>query len=471
MDKPERLSWRKPTLAPHKTQVANKFGGVLQRISRSDVDGVGIGGLIERHGSPLFIVSEARLRENVRRLIRPFATRYPKVRFGWSYKTNYLNAVCATLHQEGAWAEVVSDFEYEKARALGVPGSRILFNGPYKSEAVLRRAVEEGSHIHVDHIDELYLLDEVARTHVERQGAPGARFPVTLRLNFDTGFAEPWGRFGFNVETGEAIHAARRVAASHALELRGLHSHIGTFILDPRAYVSQVKTMVAFMEQAKTELGASIDTLDIGGGFASLNSLQGVYQPPEQIVPSIEQYAESICSALMKATRARSARKQSLPTLVLETGRAVVDDAEVLVTSVVGTKNLPDGRRAAVLDAGVNALFTGLWYNHDVKLVRPLEGVAGETVLYGPLCMNIDVMRHSIMLPPLKVGDALVFEPAGAYNNTQWMQFICYRPAVVMIDQNGVAHVVRKAEDLATMNALEAVPAHLADPFPNGIPD
>jgi diaminopimelate decarboxylase len=113
MDKPERLAWRKPTLAPHKTQVANKFGDVLQRISRPDVDGVGIGGLIERHGSPLFIVSEARLRENARRLIRAFATRYPKVRFGWSYKTNYLNAVCAALHQEGAWAEVVSDFEYE----------------------------------------------------------------------------------------------------------------------------------------------------------------------------------------------------------------------------------------------------------------------------------------------------------------------------------------------------------------------
>jgi diaminopimelate decarboxylase len=75
------------------------------------------------------------------------------------------------------------------------------------------------------------------------------------------------------------------------------------------------------------------------------------------------------------------------------------------------------------------------------------------------------------MLPPLKVSDALVFAPAGAYNNTQWMQFICYRPAVVMIDQNGVAQVIRKAEGLATMNALEAVPAHLADPFPHGIPD
>ena len=233
--------------------------------------------------------------------------------------------------------------------------------------------------------------------------------PVTIRLNFDTGYSEPWSRFGFNLETGEALDAARRIAASNHLKLTGLHSHIGTFILDVRAYAAQIRIMTGFMEEVENETGCLIESLDIGGGFASRNTLQGTYLPPEQVVPTIEQYAETITTTLMQATRGRAASGKSLPTLILESGRAVVDDAESLVTSVVGTKRLADGRRAIIVDAGVNLLFTGFWYNHDFKPTTPLQGIAEETVLYGPLCMNIDVLRHSIMLAPLNVGDVLMF--------------------------------------------------------------
>ena len=153
------------------------------------------------------------------------------------------------------------------------------------------------------------------------------------------------------------------------------------------------------------------------------------------------------------------------------TGRAVVDDAEILVTTVVGGKRLPDGRRAAILDAGVNLLFTAFWYNHEVKPLRPLDGIAEETVLYGPLCMNIDLVRASIMLPPLNVGEPLIIRPAGAYNNTQWMQFIQYRPAVVMVTEAGRVELIRAAEHLETITELEAMPPTLADPFPKGLPE
>lgn len=77
-------------------------------------------------------------------------TRYPKVQFAWSYKTNYMNAVCRIFHQEGSWAEVVSGFEYEKALKNGVPGNKIIFNGPIKSDAELIKAAQNGSLIHID---------------------------------------------------------------------------------------------------------------------------------------------------------------------------------------------------------------------------------------------------------------------------------------------------------------------------------
>lgn len=458
-------AWTKPVLTAHGAGGMNKFGKVRAQPHQSDIDGVAIAPLLEQYGSPLFIVSEKTLRDNVRRLKRAFATRWPRVRHGWSYKTNYLGAVCNVLHQEGSWAEVVSDFEYHKARALGVPGARIIFNGPWKPNAVLEQAIVEGATINIDHLDELYAIETIAR----RLGRE--RVPVGIRLNFDTGYTEAWTRFGFNIESGAAGDAARRIAASKWLRLTGLHSHIGTFVLDLRAYAAQARIMAAFMDTTERETGCSIEYLDIGGGFASRNALQGVYLPPEELVPGFEQYAEAITDALLEATRARVAAGKPLPVLVLETGRAVVDDAETLVTRVVANKRLPDGRRAAILDAGVNLLFTAYWYNHEVKPLRPLDGIAEETALYGPLCMNIDVVRAAAMLPPLDVGEPLAIGPVGAYNNTQWQQFIQYRPAIVMVTAAGEVELIRAAERLETVNAQERVPASVAQPFPQGLPE
>lgn len=451
----EQKTWSKPTLTPHRIGALNKFGNLSGGQYQDSFEGVNIASLLEEYGSPLFILSEKRLRNNVRKLLRAFETRYSNVTYSWSYKTNYLAAVCNTLHQEGAWAEVVSAFEYEKARQLGVPAEKILFNGPHKQRPILERVVEEGARIHLDHLDELYLLEDVA-AQAKKQ------VDVTMRLNFDTGFTEPWSRFGFNIESGQAMDAARILGESEHLNLAGLHSHLGTFVLDPRAYAAQVRIMCAFMDEVESKTGCAIESIDIGGGFASMNSLQGTYLPPEQVVPSFDQYAEAICNALNDATRERDLQGKRRPRLILESGRAVVDDTEILVTSVVANKRMPDSRRSVVLDGGVNILFTGFWYNHQVTPTRALEGVPEDTVLYGPLCMNIDVMRSSVLLPPLNVGDALVFSPVGAYNNTQWMQFIEYRPNVVMVhaDDQQVS-VVRHAEDLHVVTAPESIPAHL----------
>lgn len=446
--------WVKPLIKTHKAGYLNKFGNIGHYGVQDNIDGVAVDELVANHGSPLFVVSENTLRKNYQRLHKAFASRYPRVTFGWSYKTNYMGAVCNILHQEGAWAEVVSSFEYQKAMALGVPGDKIIFNGPHKTREALELAVENESQIHIDHLDELYLLEDIAREK-------NKIVDVGIRLNFDTGFTEPWSRFGFNIESGQAIDAAWRIKSGQQLKLTSLHCHIGTFILEPRAYAAQVKTMCEFMQQAETETGCIIETIDVGGGFASHNALQGIYLPPEQVVPSIEQYAETICDTLLSLTHTRESQGYNRPTLMLETGRALVDDAEVLITKVIANKRLPDGRRAVIVDAGVNILFTAFWYNHHITPTRLLEGVAEETVIYGPLCMNIDVIRQSIMLPPVNEGDTLVISPVGAYNNTQWMQFIDYRPNIALIHGDEQVSIIREKEDLAYVSQLEKIPDHL----------
>ena len=384
--------WSKPSITSLRSGLLNKFGNVRQNLWQDAIDGVPVAQLLQQHGSPLFCISERRLRDNARHIKRAFATRYPRVQFGWSYKTNYLGAVCNVLHQEGSWAEVVSKFEYEKARALGVPGHAILFNGPHKPRDILIKAIAEGARIHVDHLDELYLLEELAQ-------AAGRKVGIAIRLNFDTGFTEPWSRFGFNLESGQAMDAAWRIAASSHLQLVGLHSHIGTFILEPRAYAAQVKLLCGFMNQVEEKTHCHIEYLDVGGGFASMNSLQGVYLPPEQMVPTVDQYADAICTTLLEATHERASRSGERPLLVLEPGRAVVDDSEVLIASVIANKRLPDGRRGVILDAGVTMPGRGL--GHGAQIAAVVLGKTDELLeLFNP--------RTGFVILPLRAAQVIL---------------------------------------------------------------
>jgi diaminopimelate decarboxylase len=430
----------RPTIRRQFMGHANKFGGLAVPDPVISIDGVSVAALVREYGSPLFVFSEATLRRKVRELNHAFTTRYPRFQAAWSYKTNYLDAVCRVFHDEGSWAEVVSAFEYEKARHNGIPGNRILFNGPYKPYAVLKRAVEENARIHVDHLDEL--LDLLALA-----GELGRPVPLTLRLNMDTGTYPSWDRFGFNLESGQALEAVRRIAASDGrLRLAGLHCHIGTFMLEAAPYKRAAQKLAAFWKKAVEEFGQPLEYLDMGGGFASANRLKGQYLSGAAMLPSFDQYAEAITAALYEGFAPHEP-----PMLFLETGRALVDEAGFLVASVVANKTTPDGRRALVIDAGVNLLFTAYWYDITAAPATHHAGAWEEVSIHGPLCMNIDKVRDNCLLPNLQRGEQVVLHPVGAYNVTQWLQFIEMRPAVVMIDGQGRPVLIRRAEQLADL--------------------
>ncbi|MBK8999782.1 MAG: diaminopimelate decarboxylase [Myxococcales bacterium] len=441
--------YERPVIVRHALGGRSKFGAVTAPRVVDAVEGVRVSELVEAHASPLFVFSERILRDRIRELSEQMARRFSSFTLAWSYKTNYLDAVCKVFHSEGAWAEVVSGMELEKALHAGIPGHQIAFNGPGKSEKELERAFREGVRVHLDHLDELVLAERVA----ERLGVQPS---VGLRVNISELPVPSWDRFGFNIENGTALSAARRLERGGQLRLDTLHCHIGTFILDPDAYRLEARALARFARLLETELGTRIETLDLGGGFASHNTLHQQYLPGEEITPSFGQYVEKIAQGLDEGLD--GAR---VPRIVLETGRALVDDAAVLVSTVLGTKRLVDGRRAVILDAGVNILPTAWWYRHDVYPAQESRGAAEPAVFFGPLCMNIDVVRDGISFPPLVAGDRVVIGHVGAYNVTQWMQFITARPNVVLISTRGEHAVIRRAETVQTLLDQEVVPAWL----------
>lgn len=415
-----------------------------------DIGGIPVKQLLRDYGSPLFILEENAIRNTYRKAKDAFESRYPAVQFAWSYKTNYLDAVCQIYHQEGSWAEVVSGFEYQKALANGVDGRQIIFNGPDKSPEDLKLAVENHSYIHIDHFEELYSLIKVAESSTNRPR-------VAIRVNMDTGIFPRWDRFGFNLENGEAMEAVKQIIESGKLDLMGLHTHIGTYIISVNAYRTAAEKMAALALSIERELKHQIRYIDMGGGFASLNTLKGAYHSAADTTPTFDQYAEAITGAITRAGFDPSA----MPMLILETGRALIDDAGYLAGTVLAVKRLSDGRKNLVFDFGVNLLFTSFWYDHEIHPVEEQNGFTEDATLFGPLCMNIDQLRDQTRMPLLKQGDQVVVKRVGAYNMTQWMQFITYRPNIILISPEGSAHLIRKAENLESIRSSEETPSHL----------
>jgi diaminopimelate decarboxylase len=448
----QKIRYERPFIKKLETGMPNKFGMKTEYIPLTHIDNVGIADTIKKYGSPVFIISERTVRNNYQEAYRAFTTRYPKVQFAWSYKTNYLNALCHVLHQEGSWAEVVSGFEYDKARNNGVPGSKILFNGPDKSDEDLKKAIENSSPIHIDHLDELYSVIQMAKSIKKK-----AR--VAIRVNMDTGVYPMWDRFGFNYENGSAWDALNKIMQSDSLELIGLHCHIGTFMLSAQAYGIAASKMADLLVHVHKKFDHQIKYIDMGGGFASTNTLKGSYLQGMDISPSFDDYAEAISSALLNS----DLDPDNMPLLILETGRALVDNAGYIAGTVLSNKRLSDGRRATIVDFGVNILFTSYWYNHRVSPVQDFSHYTEDTVIFGPLCMNIDVIRESVSLPILKKGDHLVVHHVGAYNMTQWMQFITLRPRILLIDTKSEVHVIREKESPDYISQLENVPGYLKE--------
>ena len=440
----KKRKYIKPLIKQVNPTFMDKYGGSVKDFRiRKEIDGYPVEELTKKYGSPLFVFSEKDIEEKYKELITAFKSRYPKFKLGWSYKTNYLNEICKIYHKLGSIAEVVSEFEYEKARKLGIDGQDIIFNGPYKPKEALKTAVLEGAKIHIDHWYEINDLEEIAKEL-------DINIPVAIRTNMDIGVYPQWNRFGFNIDNGEAYAAIKRIYEGKRLYLTGLHTHIGTFMLSPEPYKVAAEEIMKLKNLIEKDFGYKIEYIDLGGGFASKNRLKGVYQPPEIIVPNIEEYAEAITTGIMENLEGKEP-----PLLYLETGRHLIDEAGYLLTTVWAEKLLPNGVKSYIVDAGINLLYTAFWYNFKIEINNKKDSFLYPSIINGPLCMNIDVLAENIELPPLDRGDILTLSPVGAYSVTQWMQFIRYRPSVILIRKDGKIDLIRRSEKLEDITTPE----------------
>ncbi len=412
------------------------------------IDDVPAKELIREYGTPLFVISEKQIKQNYNRSYKAFSSRYPKSLIAYSYKTNYLPAVCDILHREGAGAEVVSGFELFLARKLGVPPSKIIFNGPGKTDQEIKMLIDEGvALVNVDSIDELDRINQIAE-------GKGEIVDVGIRVKPNIADFFVWPKFGLDIDRW-AFEAYKRASELANINVVGIHAHIGTQICETSPYVESIRQMTKLMHEVNAKLGIEFEFIDIGGGFG-VPGFTPIYPFEEAIEnpATIDQFAESISETLLS-----SISDYDLPelTLVLEPGRILITDPVVLLTMVEGTKIVGKNTKTVMVDGGINLIHFAPSYYHRILPVMN-GGDEREVVdICGPLCMQLDVLGVNRELPVLKRGDFLAMLDAGAYSISLSQQFIRPRPPVVLVD-GGEGRLVRRGERFEDIFGLDVLP-------------
>lgn len=388
----------------------------------------------KRHGPAFYIADVARFGATVTRLLDAFRHRYPSTSLAYSYKTNYLPAFIRRAHDLGAWSEVVSRFEYDYARGLGIEGERILFNGPIKSEEDIGLAFADGARVQADS------LEEVARL-VSTRG-PSAPAAVGLRCNL--GSNTPGSRFGIVLESADGRAAIRAIDGAPHLRLASLHAHHSA---DRSADILRERAERLIVLHRSVLGGRPLDFIDVGGGLASAMepALAAQFAEPP---PSHVEYADAIAGTFARAYAT------SGPGLMIEPGIGVLGDALQFVARVEGFKDLQGGRFAVL----AGSVFNVKPLRHGINLpasvaARPGAGRRpGPHDLVGFTCMEKSVdLLHRDWPEPLAVGDYVVVRNVGAYTTVLNAPFIRGTPAVLALESGRPGRLLRRASTAADL--------------------
>ena len=317
--------------------------------------GIPLTDLISEWGSPLHIVDAQALQENVRRYSKAPASAASGCEIYYSYKSNPIPGVLSLMHGLGVGAEVISPYELWLARRLGLPPERIIYNGPGKSAESIREAVELGLQlINMNHAEEIDRIAPIAH-------GLGKRPRVGLRI--DTG--EGWSsQFGVPVSGGAAMAAFAKAWATGVLDVVGLHAHMGGMLHSKEQLFRAVDAVLDFTRALEDELQLSLEILDFGGSLATPTvcniasfdkRLSRTFhrEPP---VPNadgslrIEEYVDCLIGRVNESYRQRG---RPVPRIFIEPGRGMTGNTQMLVASVITTKQTHEADYL-VLDAGIN---------------------------------------------------------------------------------------------------------------------
>jgi diaminopimelate decarboxylase len=375
------------------------------------------------YGDSFYLLDIRQFESNYREFLHAFRSIYPKSNIGYSYKTNYTPRLCQSVNSLGGYAEVVSQMEYDIAIGVGVPPSRIIFNGPLKEKENIENAIRAGSLVNLDSLQEVFIVEALARRW------PDLQIAVGLRCNFDIG-TNRISRFGFDVEAGELDYAFNTFKSLNNCVIEGLHCHFATSHRSLESYGLRTKNILELSEHYFKDQPPRF--IDVGGGFFGKMS-ETLSQQFDCPIPSYQDYAEVI------ATQFRNRfSPDSGPELILEPGVAIVADVMKFVGKVVTVKTVRS-RKIALVTGSIQNIKPTLtdkkkplivYKNHDNGIQGKIMGLVD---LVGYTCMEHDCLYEDYQ-GEIGIGDYVVFENVGAYTTVFKPPFIRPNPPIITYD-------------------------------------
>ena len=392
---------------------------------RLSIGGCDLIELAERYGTPLFVYDEAHLRARCREAVAAFGE-------GVTYASKaFLCVAMARLaHEEGMHIDVATGGELHVALAAGVPAERLVLHGNNKSTDELRMARGAGvGRIVVDSFDE---LDRLAQLHGEDGLVPKVLIRATPGVEAHTHEFVRTGqddsKFGFGVAAGDAARAVARAQDTPAVELVGIHMHIGSQVFVADFFHQAVHVVAPWVR----ELG--LPELSIGGGL-------GVAYVEGEEAPSLTDWGTAVVEACRQAgIEAR---------VTAEPGRSIVAQAAVTLYQVGTIKEIPGLRTYLSVDGGMSDNPRPVLYGsgYEAFLVRDADAERPRQVtIVGKHCESGDVLVRNAHVPAdTAVGDILATPVTGAYGHSMGSNYNkVTRPAVVFVRDGQAREVVRR---------------------------
>jgi diaminopimelate decarboxylase len=406
------------------------------------VGGVAVADLVAEHNTPAYVLDE----DDFRARARAFRDGFADYDVYYAGKAFLCTAVAAWVAEEGLHLDVCSDGELTVALRAGVDPARIGYHGNNKAHAELRRAVVAGvGRIVVDSFTE---VDRLAQITAELGTAQGVMVRVTAGVEAHTheyiATAHEDQKFGFSITSGDAFEAVRRVHEAPGLELRGLHSHIGSQIFDSSGFEIAAKRVLRLHARVGADLGVTMPEMDLGGGFGIAYTTQDDPTDPARLALEMTEIVRQECRGL----------GIEAPRLSIEPGRAIVGPSMCTVYTVGTVKPVTlDGgavRTYVSVDGGMSDNIRTALYDADYSCTLAGRASAAAPVLsrvVGKHCEAGDIVVRDEFLPGDVVpGDLLAVPGTGAYCRSMASNYNhALRPPVIAV-RDGAARILLRRE-------------------------
>src|SRR5919112_1154457 len=404
---------RRSTMSALAVSHVYPLGSRLNERGRLEVGGCDVVELAREFGTPAYVYAEDDMRARARSFVEAFRTRTEHFEVIYASKAFPCTAAYRLFAEEGLSADVASGGELHMALAAGMDPKRLYMHGNNKSPAELDYAIESGlGHIVVDSFDEIERLRGRGQRVLLRV-TPGIE-PTTHEF-IQTGQVD--SKFGFQIDE---VGPATQACATAGLELRGLHAHIGSQILDVDVFEKLGELLSAMGE---------FPLLNLGGGL-------GIAYTAEDRPPSIEEYVEALI---------RHAPDDV--TVLCEPGRALVGNAGVTVYTVGTVKRIPDVRTYVSVDGGMSDNLRPMLYGarYEAEIADRFGGSEVCTIA-GMHCESGDVLVRDVALNDPRVGEILVIPATGAYAHAMANNYNAVPRPPVIFCRDGDARVVVRRE-------------------------